>query len=171
MKRILKLVVVLAVAIFIFSGCEQSTQIKAATISEITAAGSENYGVRVNFLKDSRFEGKGVDVQVKFNKTGTIIIWQENQPKFEYEILESDEWYSMTSIFAIKDNPENANTETFEVFEDASAKTYLFNYSGEGKMEITLRAVAGTKQENAYKKGEILADSMPISDQFTVNIK
>ena len=171
MKKIIKLVMVLAVAISVLSGCEQSTQIKASTISEITTAGSENYGVRVTFLKDSRLEGKGVDVQVKFNKTSTITMWQENQSKFEYEILESDEWYSMTTIFVIKDNIANANTETFESFEDAIDKIYLFNYSGEGEMEITLRVVVGTRQQNAYKKGEILVDSIPISDQFTLKIK
>lgn len=171
MKRIIRLIAIIMFVFNFFTGCEQSTQLRTATISEITSAGSEDYGVRVTFLSDDRLEGKGVDVQVKFSKTGTITIWQENDKKFDYEILESDEWYSMTTIITVKDNPENANTETFETHDKALAKTYLFNYSGEGKMDITLRVVAGNKMENGYKTGEILVDSKPISEQFTLKIK
>ena len=164
MKKLKKLSFIIASLIFILTGCESSTLIRTATISEITAAGSENYGVRVSFANDKRFEEKCVDVQVKFSKTGAIILWQENQDKISYEIDQSDEWYSMTTIFAAQ-----PNTETFEKHNKAVAKTYLFNY--DGKMEITLRAVAGDRQENAYKTGEILVDSTPISDQFTLKIK
>lgn len=170
MKKIFKFAMFIVFA-SVLTGCEQSTQLRTASFSEITSAGSENYGVRVSFLNDSRLDGKGVDVQIKFNKKGTITMWQENQEKFDYEILDSDEWYSMTTIFTIKDNPENANTETFETHEKAVSRTYLFNYKGEGGIELTLRAVAGDKQENAYKTGEILVDSTPISDQFNLKIK
>lgn len=171
MRKLFRLIVILVFTFSALVGCEQSTVIRSATISEITAPGSENYGVKVSFLKDSRLDGKGVDVQVKFNKTGFITMWQENQPKFEYEILKSDEWYSMTSIFTIKDNVENTNKEIFELHEKAVAKTYMFNFAEEGGIEITLRVVAGLKHENAYKTGEILVDSEPISDQFTLKIK
>ncbi len=171
MKKRFRLLMIVAFAFSTLAGCEHSTQLRTATISEITAAGSENYGVRVNFLDDTRLEGKGVDVQIKFNKKGTITMWQENQEKFDYEILESDEWYSLTTIFTIKDKIENSNTENFELNEEARTKTYLFNYKGEGGIEVTFRAVAGDKQENAYKLGEILVDSTPISDQFTLKIK
>ena len=171
MKKLFRLFVLISFALSTLAGCEQSTQLRTATISEITTAGSENYGVRVNFSDDSRLEGKGVDVQIKFNKTGLITMWQENQAKFDYEILESDEWYSLTTIFTVKDNPENVNTERFELNEEANAKTYLFNYKGDRGIEVTFRAVAGDKQENAYKTGEILVDSTPISNQFTLKIK
>ena len=171
MKRLVKLGVIIAFVVNIFTGCEQATMIRTASITEITTAGSDDYGVRITFAADDRFDGKGVDVQVKFSKTGKITMWQENQERFEYEILESDEWYSMTTIFTLKGNSEKANTEIFETHEKATGKTYLFNYSGEGGIEVTLRAVAGEKLENGYKTGEILVDSTPISDQFNLKIK
>ena len=170
MKKIFKISLFVALA-SILSGCEQSTLLRTATISEITASGSDNYGVRVSFASDSRLDEKGVDVQVKFDKTGSITMWQENQEKFIYEIKENDEWYSMTSIFTVKNNDENLNTEKFVTHDKALTKTYLFNYQGDGKIEVTLRVVAGDIHENAYKTGEILVDSTPISDQFTLKIK
>lgn len=170
-KTILSLFLIISSVIIFMEGCEQSTKLQTASFSEITAAGSDNYAVRVTFANDKRLDGKGVDVQVKFSKTGSITMWQENQEKFDYEITESDEWYSMTSIFTIKGNAENLNTEVYETHDKILTKTYLFKYEGKGGMEITLRAVVGDKQQNAYKTGEILVDSEPISDQFTVKIK
>ena len=171
MKKIISLVVVIMFTLTFLTGCESSTLLRTASISEITSAGSDDYGVRVTFADDSRLDGKGVDVQIKFNKTGTITIWQEHQERFEYKIVENDEWYSMTTIFTEKNDPTKANTENFEVYEKAVGKTYLFNYKEEGGIEIILRVVAGDKQENAYKTGEILVDSAPISDQFILKIK
>lgn len=171
MKKIFRLIAIILFLTNVLAGCEQSTLLRTATISEITSAGSKDYGVRVSFLNDERLEEKGVDVQVKFSKTGNITIWKENDNKFQYEILESDEWYSMTTITTVKDNPENANREIFETHNKAIAKTYLFNYSGEGGIDITFRVVAGDKMENGYKTGEILVDSTPISDQFTLKVK
>jgi len=171
MKRLFKLSAIIFFAFSLLTGCEQSTQLRTASFNEITSAGSEDYGIRVSFASDDRLEGKGVDVQVKFNKTGTITMWQENEEKFEYEILESDEWYSMETIFTIKDKKENVNTEKFETHDKVTTKTYLFNYNGEGGIELTFRAVAGDIQENGYKTGQILLDSTPISNQFTLKIK
>lgn len=171
MKKIVKLALIIMFVFCFLTGCEQSTMLRTASFSEITSAGSENYGVRVTFATDSRLENKGVDVQVKFNKTGTITMWKENEEKFEYEILESDEWYSMTTIFTVKDNPENVNKEIFETYDKAIAKTYLFNYDGEGEIEITFRAVVGEIEENAYKTGEILIDTQPVSSQFSIKVK
>ncbi len=156
-------VCLLAVCLCILWGCENATEMRTAYFNEITSAGSDNYGVRVTFASDSRLDGKGVDVQIKFSKIGTITLWQENQEKFDYQITDYDEWFSLTSIFA------EENKEDFATYEKATAKTYMF--SSEEKMELTLRAVAGDIQENAYKTGEILLDASPISNQFTLKIK
>ncbi len=147
--------------------CENATMVKSATINEITSSGSKNYGVRVSFQKDSRLDGKGVDVQIKFSKLGEIVIWKENQDKITFEIEEIDEWYSLTNIFAMANG--NADKEKFTKYEDALTQTYLFNYDGNN--EITLRAVVGTIEENHEKTGEILVGSEPISDQFVLKIK
>ena len=156
----------LALSISLF-GCEDATKLSCATISEITPAGSENYGVRVNYLSDSRLDGKSTDVQIKFNKIGEITIWQENQDKFNYKIEDIDEWYSMTTIFA--EAKDKAGEEKFEEFKGAIAKTYLFNF--DGSIEITFRVVVGDAEENGAGTGEILVGSEAISDNYTLKIK
>ena len=151
-------------------GCENSTKLRTAYLTEITSAGSKNYGVRINYAEDSRLEGKGTDVQVKFEKTGKVNIWKEGNDKIEYYVEESDEWYSLTHIFAEEGNEEDVKKrETFEKYEEVIGKTYLFNY--DGKMTITLRVVVGDVEENGDKTGEILVGSEPVSEQFKLKIK
>ncbi len=156
-------VCLLAVCLCLLWGCENATELRTVYFNEITSTGSENYGVRVTFASDSRLDGKGVDIQIKFSKIGTITLWQENQEKFDYQIADYDEWFSLTSIFS------EENQEKFVTYENVVSKTYLF--SSEEKIEVTLRAVAGDIQENAYKTGEILLDATPISNQFILKIK
>lgn len=147
--------------------CENSTQLRTATISEITSVGSDNYGVRITFLNDKRLEDKSVDVQVKFNKTGKITFWEENQDKLTFNIEEIDEWYSLTSLIANAKN--EPNTESFDEHNKAFTKTYLWNF--DGRININIRAVAGQKEENSEQTGYILVGSEPISDQFTLKIQ
>ena len=56
----------------------------------------------------------------------------------------------------------------FEKFEDATAKTYLFN--SEQSKELTLRVVVGETDADFEDKGEILIGSEPISSQFRLKI-
>ncbi len=149
-------------------GCEKSTELRTSHISEITAAGSKNYGVRVSYLDDKRLNGKGTDVQIKFSKTGTIKIGKENQEKFEYIIEDFDEWYSLTHIFNEADKT-SVRGDSFEKYEDAVNKTYLFNF--EGEIKITLRVVVGEIEENIDGDGQILVGSQPVSDNFILKIK
>ena len=166
-KKIFALILfVLALSIPLYA-CEQSTKLRTATIKESTMSGSENYVVNIAYAEDKRLDGKGTDVQIKFNNIGTIKIGKENEEKFDYEIKDYDEWYSMTAIFA--EQAGKSGQEKFEKYEDAIAKTYIFNYDGD--MKITLRVVAGDIEENSQGTGEILAGSEPISDNFTLNIK
>ena len=149
-------------------GCEKSTQINAVSFSEITAAGSKNYAVRVSYSTDKRLEGKGTDVQVKFSKLGKITIWNEGEEKIEYEIKDYDEWYSMTKIFAdAKD--ETRGKEKYEKYEDALTKFYLFNFKGD--IKLTFRAVVGDIEDNKDKNGQILVGNDRVSDNFTLKIK
>ncbi|MBP3344598.1 MAG: hypothetical protein J6K97_00145 [Clostridia bacterium] len=169
MKRKLKIFAyILAVlSSIIFVGCEKATMIEAAHISEITQAGSKNYGVRITYDQDRRLEGKIIDTQIKFSKKGDIVIWQEGGEQFSYTILDDDTWYSMTTIFA-----EVAGKDGQEIFErkdDAVAKVYLFNSSQ--AQNVTLRVVVGDVETNSEQKGEILVGSEPISNQFTLKIK
>ena len=166
MKFLCLAVILIGMAGMLYA-CEDSTQLKCASISEITSAGSENYGVRVSFYNDSRLEDKYVDVQIKFDKICDITFWEENQNKLTLEIDDFDEWYSLTNLIAIAKGQEGQ--ESFEKFSEASAKTYLFNH--DSPLEITFRVVVGDVEKNSAETGQILVGSEPISDQFTLKIK
>lgn len=166
-KKKILIALLISVLSFTLLGCEKSTQIKAASIREITSSGSDIYGVVISYAEDDRLEGKGTDIQVKFNNIGTIKIGKENQERFDYRVGDYDEWYSMTNIFAQAENKQGQ--EKFEKYEDALTKTYLFEYDGD--MKITFRVVVGDIEENTDGTGEILAGSEPVSDQFTLKIK
>ena len=165
-KRYLFLSIIVGMMIGLV-GCEQSTKIQAAYISEITQAGSENYGVKITYSEDKRLDGKFVDTQVKFSKKGDIVIWREGEEKFSYTILDSDTWYSMTTIFAAANEKEGE--EEFEEKDGAIAKVYLFN--SKQTQNITFRVVCGIVEENSSGKGQILVGSEPISNHFTLKIK
>lgn len=148
-------------------GCEDATQIHSATISEITTAGSKNFGVRISYQEDSRLEKKATDVQIKFSKLGKYTFWEENGEKIDFNITEMDEWYSLTSLIYKANGKEGK--EEFENLKDAKTKFYLFNF--DGKSEVTMRVVVGQKEDNINKTGEILVGSEPISSQFVLKIK
>lgn len=166
-KKYLLLTIFLLCTIIMLSACENSTQLNCASISEITSAGSDNYGVRVSFYNDSRLKEKYVDVQIKFDKICDVTFWIENDEKLTLEIDDYDEWYSMENL--IKKAKGQEGQENFEKFSEATAKTYLFNY--DGALEITFRVVAGDIEDNSQGTGQILVGSEPISDQFTLKIK
>lgn len=164
---ILFFAIFLSFSIFFLCSCENSTQLQCATISEITAVGSKNYAVRINFLNDKRVEEKYVDVQIKCNKTCSLTFWEENQDKMTLNIDDYDEWFSLTTL--ICEASDKVGEENFEKFKDATGKTYLFNY--DGNLEITLRVVVGDVEDNSSGTGQILVGSEPISDQKTLKIK
>lgn len=165
--KYLLVVLIIGMSFLFFTACEDSTLLQCATISEITSAGSENYGVQINFLNDKRLEDKFVDVQIKFSEICDITFWEENQEKLTLEIDDYDEWYSLTSLIAKAKGHEGE--ETFEKFADAVGKTYLFNYDGD--IDITFRVVVGDVEQNSEESGQILVGSEPICDQFTLKIK
>lgn len=155
------------ICMFAIIGCEDATQIKCATISEITSAGSDNYALRISYQEDSRLDGRGTDIQIKFSKIGTYTFWEENDEKLEFVITQMDEWFSLTSLIYQARGEEGK--EVFEDLKGAKTKFYLFNF--EGKSEITLRVVVGQREDNFDGGGEILVGSEPISSQFVLKIK
>ena len=164
--RVFALFLLILMSLFIVA-CENATFVKTATITEITSVGSKNYGVKIAFANDKRFDEKCVDVQVKFNKIGNITFWEENQNKLVFEIDEIDEWYSLTNL--IVKAKELEGTEDFEKHNEAKTRTYLFNY--DGRLNINIRVVAGDKERNSDETGYVLIGSEPISDQFTLKLQ
>ena len=165
-NRYFALFLLILLPIFVF-GCENATFVRTAVITEITAVGSKNYGVRISFARDSRMEEKEVDVQVKFNKTGELTFWEENGERLNFVIEEVDEWYSLANLIAVAKNREGF--EDFEKHNEARTRTYLFNF--DGRININMRVVAGEKELNSAETGYVLVESEPISDQFTLKIQ
>ena len=168
-KNVYYVVMVLMVALLGWAlyACESSTRLRTVYISEITAAGSENYGLKITFAKDSRVDEKYVDIQIKLDKAAELTFWQENDEKLTLQIEDFDEWYSLTSLIATAQ--DKAGTEQFEKYSEAAGKTYMFAH--DGALEITLRAVVGEVEENSDGTGQILVGSEPVSKQFTLKIK
>lgn len=151
-----------------FSACEKATEIRAAAISEITAAGSDNFGIKITFSEDKRIETKGVDIQVMSDKAiDNVTIWHENQKeKMSIAFAEKDKWYSLTTLLVKAQN--KPNTEKFEKFGEALTKTYLFN--SEEKFKLKFRVVVGDPQPNVHESGEVLTGTFEISNEFTLKI-
>ncbi len=165
MKKILISFALIFVAIFA-TACEDSLKVRGASISEITSAGSGNFAVSISYASDSRLENLGVDVQLRFNKKGEVQFWEDNGEKLQFEIKESDVWYSLTSLIATAKGEQGK--EEFVKHKDAVAHNYLF--SSNQTVTISIRVVAGDIVENLAGTGYILTETMPISDVFNLKV-
>ena len=167
-----KISLILCAFIFLLSGfflasCEKSARLDCASISEITAASSHGYAIKVCFYQDERLKGKGVDIQVKCDKIASLLCWQENQERLTIEFDDYDEWYSLTSL--IYHSQDRAGQENFDEFEKAVTKFYLFN--SDKDLSLTFRVVAGDLEDNSDSQGQVLVGSEVISKQFTLKVK
>lgn len=154
-------------SVIMFTACENATEIRAANITEITAAASDNYGIRISFLDDKRIENKGVDVYVKSDKKlDNVVIWEEGQEKQSIAFAEKDRWYSLKSLLCMAEN--RPNTEKYTKFGEALTETYIFNSSE--KIKLTFRVVVGDIEPNIQGSGEVLTGSMDISNEYELKI-
>lgn len=147
--------------------CEDTLQVRGANITPITSAGSSNYGVCISFNSDSRIEELGVDVQLRFEKKGDVVFWEDNGQKFTFSIQEADRWYSLTNLIAIASSSEGA--EEFVKAKEAVSHNYLF--SSQQNNTISIRVVGGDITSNSAGTGEVLTESMPISDVFKLKVE
>ena len=166
MKKLF-LTLALAASILTLSACENSTNLRCATIRDITSPGSENYGVSIAFQDDKRLEESGVDVQIKSDKIGQLTFWQENGQKYTLNIDQKDNWYSLTSLLVIAQ--QKPDTEKFEKFSEATNRSYLFNSTQ--PLTLTIRVVAGDIEKNSKETGEVLVGSEDISEEFKLKIE
>lgn len=149
-------------------GCENSTEIQGATITDISVSGADNYGIRVSFLTDKRLENKYVDVQVKTDKAVTgMEIWEDGGTKYTINLTEVDQWQSITTIFV--EAQSKPGTEQFQKFSEAISKRYLF--SSKSQVNLLFRVVVGDVADNDTGKGKVLANSEPISDIFKLKVE
>lgn len=149
-----------------FIGCESMANVKIATFSNITSAGSENYAMRINFQNDSRYQEKYYDIQVMSDTQDLqITFWKENNSKLSTNITEKDIWLSLTSLKVSSAGLEGQ--ETFGQLKDAVTDIYIFNVSKPCK--LIFRVVAGQIAENSDKTGFVILNTAPISDDFVLN--
>jgi len=168
MKRIFKVLACCLLFSIIFIGCENTTNIRAASFSDISVSGADSYGVSIKFQSDKRLEGKYVDVQVKADKViDNITIWLDGGTKYTFNFEEKDSWQSITSILV--NGQEKPNTEEFEKFEEATGRRYLF--SAKEKVTLTFRVMAGDTQDNSQGTGKVLVSSEPISNEFKLKVE
>lgn len=166
MKKLL-LSFALVATILTMTACENSTNLRCATIRNITSAGSENYGISVAFQEDKRLEESGVDVQIRSDKLCQLTFWEENGPKYTLHIDQKDTWYSMTSLIVIAQ--QKPDTEKFVKFSEATNRTYLF--TSNQLLTLTFRVVAGDIEKNSKETGEVLVGSEDISEEFKLKIE
>ena len=168
MKKIKFLALFLLIIPIFLCGCEISNELKVVSIEETTLAGSKDYGVRFAFQDDKRLEGKSYDIQVMSSESDVeVTIAKELGEKFSYKITNPSRWLSFTMMKVESEN--KSGTEKFSKLEEAIDTTYIINVNK--PCNLIFRVVAGDSLENSSGKGEILAYSQPISDEFILECK
>lgn len=152
---------------FLLVGCEDSTMIKSAFISEATSAGSDEYVLRINFQTDSRLESESVDVLIKSDKPVNLTFWEENGQELTLTFDRSDYWESLTHLVTLSKG--ELGRETFEKFAKVTNKSYIFK--SEEAVNLTFRVIAGQVQDNSDGTGQILIGTDNISEEFVLKIK
>ncbi len=165
MKKLKFLLILPLISLIFLSGCEDDNVIRVATISEITMAGSSDYGVKVRYQDDKRVEDKYYDIQIMTDVDDVgLTIWKERNEKFTIRISERNRWNSLTTIKARAAGLEGK--ENFEKLKDAVDESYMFNV--DKRVKIFLRVVAGESVDNSQKTGKILANTEQVSKLFTL---
>ena len=80
-------------------GCETETQLRVATISDITSSRSTYYSIKVVLEEDDRVAERYVDLQIKSSKDGQILRFgEENGDAYTITLDEKDYWYNLTYL-------------------------------------------------------------------------
>ena len=164
MRKIFGFILAFLLPVFIF-GCEKTNDIRTVTMTSVSVAGSDEFGVRIALLKDDRVDEKNFDIQVRSDKQVQIEVWEENKQSAQIE-FDDTKWKSLTSlVFQARDMAEQ---EDFYVYKDVQFLTYLFKGDD---VTLTFRVVVGEKVENSKGTGYILANSKEVSDEFELKLK
>ena len=153
---------------FLAFGCEIETQLRVATISNMTSKLSTHYSIRVNLEKDDRVAERYVDLQIKSSKENqTLRFGEENADAYTITLEDKDYWYNLTYLIS-KTNGLEVEGE-YQKYEDFGSK--IFNFSSQNDVEISFRVVAGKEKENSETGEKILVLSEDISDVLTIKVK
>ncbi len=164
----LKYLIFPVLAALLLTGCENANQINAASFSEITAAGSEDYAMTVKFMEDKRVEDKYFDIQLMTDVDDVqLVFWQEGEAKITTTISQKGRWRSLTTLKVNSAGLED--TESFLKLKEAVDQSYMFNVNK--PVKLIFRVVAGEAAPNSAGKGQILANTEPVSKDFVLECK
>ena len=160
-KFVIFFLLILCPCIFL-AACEDGNILQTVAFSEISSPGSDNYAFRVDFVEDTRVDNKYYDIQIKANGNKKIRIGKEYDEKKEISL--TSDWQSLTTL--LLDTP---NAETFTMGSEAVSLIYIF--TSDESATITLRAVVGGIEDNAFGTGKIITSPEKCSSEFVITTK
>ena len=148
--------------------CENETQLRVAHIGDNTAALSTDYSIKVTLDNDDRVKDKYVDLQLKTNNDGQILVFgDELSEKANLVFTKKDYWYNLT--YLINQSHQDATEDGYKKYEEYGDK--VFNFYTNQDCEVTFRIVAGKLKTNEDTHEQILLLTEDISDEINMKLK
>lgn len=153
---------------FLALGCETETQLRVASISDLTAARSTHYSIKVVLEDDDRVSERYVDLQIKSDKENqTLRFGEENGDAYTITLPEKDYWYNLTYLIS---TTNGAGVEgNYEKYPDYGNRVY--NFSSQNDVNLTFRVVAGKEKTNEQTGEKILVVGEDISKELKMKVK
>lgn len=152
------------VLILTLSGCARETIV--AFIKDGTSAGSDNYTININFVEDSEFDEKSIDILVKSDTDNlTIDFKREFDENTELFLSNKEQWYSLTNLINVA-NPSDRQ-EDFMPFSLKSNMTLVMK--SEQDAVISIKVVCGDEIENSQEQ-IILVNQVDVSREFNLDL-
>jgi len=153
---------------FLCVGCESETQLRVATISNITSPLSTHYSIKVVLEEDERVSERYVDLQIKSSKDNQVLRFgEENSDAYSIVLEEKDYWYNLTYL---KSKTNGVGVEgNYEKYSDFGNK--IFNFTSQNDVDLVFRVVAGKEKVSEDTGEKILVLSEDISKEVKVKVK
>lgn len=162
MKKFFNCVFVFAL-IFVLCGCARETIV--AFVRDGTSAGSDNYTININFVEDSEFEEKSIDVLIKSNTDNLSLTFKrEFDEDTELFIENKDEWYSLTNLI---NTYSSSIQEDYMPYIERSNMTLVIKSSQEAILKI--KVVCGDETTNSQEQ-IILVNQVDVSKEFSLDL-
>lgn len=153
---------------FLAVGCESETQLRVATISDMTGPLSTHYSIKVVLEEDDRVAERYVDLQIKSSKEGqTLRFGEENGDAYTITLKEKDYWYNLTYLISQTNGIDVEGK--YEKYADFGTK--IFNFSSQNDVTLTFRVVAGKEKVSEDTGEKILVLSEDISKEVKIKVK
>ncbi len=153
---------------FLAVACESETQLRVASISDLTGPLATRYSIKVVLEEDERVAERYVDLQIKSSKANqTLRFGEENGDAYTITLDEKDYWYNLTYLIS-KTNGVGVEGN-YEKYTDFGNK--IFNFSSQNDVTLTFRVVAGKEKVNKETGEKILVLGEDISKEVKIKVK